>query len=205
MADNTTLNAASGGDVIASDDIGGVKFQRVKLVYGADGTNSGDVDWANPLPVFQIDTQATFIQLWANGAASGTTGTETLITLTRSGSPGSATTTATSFTPTNGKRFRITNLVFASRGNATATAQVTTFSLRVNTGGAITTTSNVMFSARTATPATASAWDRTAVFNFGESGPEIVGNGTLQFGVSAAATFVTNAPTWDVQITGYEY
>lgn len=38
MADNTTLNAGTGGDVIASDDIGGVKHQRVKLSLGADGT-----------------------------------------------------------------------------------------------------------------------------------------------------------------------
>lgn len=38
MADNTTLNAGSGGDVIASDDIGGVKHQRVKVSLGADGS-----------------------------------------------------------------------------------------------------------------------------------------------------------------------
>lgn len=37
MADNTQLNAGSGGDVIASDDIAGVKYQRVKLSLGADG------------------------------------------------------------------------------------------------------------------------------------------------------------------------
>lgn len=37
MADNTTLNAGTGGDVIASDDIAGVKYQRVKLALGADG------------------------------------------------------------------------------------------------------------------------------------------------------------------------
>ena len=37
MADNTTLNAGTGGDVIASDDIAGVKYQRVKLSVGADG------------------------------------------------------------------------------------------------------------------------------------------------------------------------
>lgn len=37
MADNTTLNAGTGGDVIASDDIAGVKYQRVKLSCGADG------------------------------------------------------------------------------------------------------------------------------------------------------------------------
>ena len=51
MADNTTLNTGSGGDVIASDDIGGIKFQRVKLVEGPDGVNDGDISAANPLPV----------------------------------------------------------------------------------------------------------------------------------------------------------
>lgn len=51
MADNTTLDAGSGGDTIASDDISGVKFQRVKLVIGADGTNDGDVASGNPLPI----------------------------------------------------------------------------------------------------------------------------------------------------------
>lgn len=51
MSDNTILNTGSGGDLIASDDIGGVKFQRNKLVHGADGTNDGDVSRNNPLPV----------------------------------------------------------------------------------------------------------------------------------------------------------
>lgn len=37
MADNTILNVGSGGDTIASDDIAGVKYQRVKLSVGADG------------------------------------------------------------------------------------------------------------------------------------------------------------------------
>lgn len=54
MADNTTLNTGTGGDVIASDDISGVKFQRIKLIYGADGTNSGDVSSTNPLPVSSL-------------------------------------------------------------------------------------------------------------------------------------------------------
>lgn len=50
MADNTTLNSGSGGDVIATDDIGGVKYPRTKIVVGADGVNGGDVSSANPLP-----------------------------------------------------------------------------------------------------------------------------------------------------------
>lgn len=51
MADNVTLNAMSGGDAVAADDITSVKFQRIKLVYGADGVNSGDVSSSNGLPV----------------------------------------------------------------------------------------------------------------------------------------------------------
>lgn len=51
MSDNTTLNTGTGGDVIASDDIGGVKFQRIKLILGDDGSNDGDISAANPLPI----------------------------------------------------------------------------------------------------------------------------------------------------------
>ena len=48
MADNTTPGAAP---TVATDDIGGVHFQRFKLALGADGVNDGDVSGANPLPV----------------------------------------------------------------------------------------------------------------------------------------------------------
>lgn len=51
MADNVTIDIMSGGDAIAADDISGIKFQRIKLIHGADGTNDGDVSTANPLPV----------------------------------------------------------------------------------------------------------------------------------------------------------
>lgn len=49
MSDNTTLPGT--GEVYASDDIAGVKFPRVKLIHGADGSNDGDVALTNPLPV----------------------------------------------------------------------------------------------------------------------------------------------------------
>jgi hypothetical protein len=39
------------GDQVASDEIGGLKYQRVKLIHGADGVNDGDVSTVNPLPV----------------------------------------------------------------------------------------------------------------------------------------------------------
>ena len=53
MADNTVLDEGTGGDTIATEDIGGVKYQQVKLVSGADdatdriggdATNGLDVD-----------------------------------------------------------------------------------------------------------------------------------------------------------------
>lgn len=49
MADDTVLPGT--GDTIAADDIGGVKYQRVKLIHGANGVNSGDVEHSNPFPV----------------------------------------------------------------------------------------------------------------------------------------------------------
>jgi hypothetical protein len=52
MADNTQLPIPSTlGDIIAADDIGGAKYQRVKLIHGADGVNAGDVATTNPFPV----------------------------------------------------------------------------------------------------------------------------------------------------------
>ena len=50
MSDNTTIAAQTGGDVIATDDISGVKYQRVKVCFGADGVAS-DVALTNLLPV----------------------------------------------------------------------------------------------------------------------------------------------------------
>ncbi len=48
MSDNITTNSGSGGAVIGSDDIGGVHFQRFKMVQGSTPT---DVDSSNPLNV----------------------------------------------------------------------------------------------------------------------------------------------------------
>lgn len=52
MADGTTLPGT--GTVIATDEIGGVHHQRVKLSVGADGA-AADCSSANPLPVVQQD------------------------------------------------------------------------------------------------------------------------------------------------------
>jgi hypothetical protein len=57
--DNINLYAGSGGDTLAADDIGGAKYQRIKLIHGADGTNAGDVAIGNPLPI-RVATDTVF-------------------------------------------------------------------------------------------------------------------------------------------------
>lgn len=57
MADNVTLNPGTGGAVVASDNIAGVQYQRVKVTYGPDGAAS-DVSATNPLPVSGAVTPA---------------------------------------------------------------------------------------------------------------------------------------------------
>jgi hypothetical protein len=68
MADNTTLPGT--GDVIASDDIGGIKHQRVKVGFGPDGSYS-DAGNDNPLPVVQrgLPTYFLNVPLTAGAAA----------------------------------------------------------------------------------------------------------------------------------------
>jgi len=52
MADNTLLNAGAGGNTIATDDVAGVHYQRVKLVDGTlEGTGAIAGDAANGLDV----------------------------------------------------------------------------------------------------------------------------------------------------------
>lgn len=68
MADFVQLPIpATAGDQVASDDIAGLKYQRIKMVIGADGANDGDISAANPLPV-DIGT----IPLPANAATETT-------------------------------------------------------------------------------------------------------------------------------------
>ncbi len=50
MAENVLITPGA-GDTVAADEILAVKYQRIKLIHGADGVNAGDVSTANPLPV----------------------------------------------------------------------------------------------------------------------------------------------------------
>ncbi len=57
MADNVPISAGTGTN-IASDDIGGVQYQRVKATFGLDGVAT-DVSSTNPLPVVDPDASTT--------------------------------------------------------------------------------------------------------------------------------------------------
>lgn len=62
MADNTQLSTNIGvGDVAASDDIAGVKYQRVKPAIGADGTATDAVPVSNGMDVTGAAVQAVGI------------------------------------------------------------------------------------------------------------------------------------------------
>jgi hypothetical protein len=208
---NQSVNVAQFGatNIVTGTGAGGAGIPRVTVsndsnVIVTPPTLTKGTQGATGFSVQDLkDGGRVRLSFYANAVAAGATGVETLITLSKS-SDQAAVTTAGSFVVTNAKRFRITNITVGSRGNATATAQITTFNLRINTGGAVTASSTpLILGTATATPATASAWDRQALPI--PDGFEILGDGTLQFGISANAVFVTNAPTWFVNIIGFEY
>ena len=72
MADNVVLNAGSGGDTIAADDVGGAKYQYVKPAFGADGTAT-IASGFNPLPVAPSSDYET-VAASQTGQALGATG-----------------------------------------------------------------------------------------------------------------------------------
>ena len=65
MADNTTLNPGTGGDVISTDDLGAVKVQRVKVQIGTDGS-AADVYSANAMPVRMIASSSSVSRVSVN-------------------------------------------------------------------------------------------------------------------------------------------
>ena len=56
----------TGGDDIGADDIASVKYQRIKLIHGADGVNDGDVSSVNGLPVSLLTGTNAIGKLGAN-------------------------------------------------------------------------------------------------------------------------------------------
>lgn len=149
------------------------------------------------------DAGRTAIMFYVTSSTVGATGVESALTFTKSAGTGS-TSSAYTFVITSGKRFRITYISIATQANASATTHSTVFNLRLNTAANCNAGSTpVLGSWRSASAAVAGQWDRM-VIPIGE-GYEIAGNGTIQLCASVNSTFVTNAPTADMTIIGYEY
>lgn len=70
MADDVAITPGS-GETIAADDVGGIKYQRVKVAYGADGSAT-DGSLTTPIPVrFGSPTTANLSSAQINAASSG--------------------------------------------------------------------------------------------------------------------------------------
>ena len=69
--DNTVLNSGTGGDTIASDDIAGIKHQRVKISVGADGAASDAVPVSNGMDVTGTAVQAVGLVGQLDDTATG--------------------------------------------------------------------------------------------------------------------------------------
>ena len=74
MADNVSVSAGSYTATVAADDIGGVHYQRSKLVWGPDGTaNDADVASGKPLPVQLRASGGTELALALDATLTGGT------------------------------------------------------------------------------------------------------------------------------------
>lgn len=74
MADNVTILDSGGNPIpVAADDLGSVWFQKVKVVWGPDGTaNETDVATGKPLPVqLRSSTGIDFVKAEDAASASG--------------------------------------------------------------------------------------------------------------------------------------
>jgi hypothetical protein len=69
MADNTTLNPGTGGDVISTDDLGAVKVQRVKVQIGVDGA-AADVNVGNAMPVRTVASTSSVNAVSTSGTSA---------------------------------------------------------------------------------------------------------------------------------------
>ena len=80
MSNNTQLNIGKSGDVISTDDINGVKHQRVKVQYGDEGSAT-DVSTSAPLPVSDPASSVTSAAVSAAANAISSVNSRTAATL----------------------------------------------------------------------------------------------------------------------------
>ena len=75
MPNNTVLNPGSGGDLIATEDVAGVKYPVSKIVIGGTGLVEGDVASTRPLPAVIRNSTGTELATDASPLRVDPTGT----------------------------------------------------------------------------------------------------------------------------------
>lgn len=80
MADNVTLNSGSGGATLATDDVSGVQFQKVKLDVGGDGATAM-LSNSNPVPVGDAGGSLTVDNTVLSVVGNGTAATAQRVTI----------------------------------------------------------------------------------------------------------------------------
>lgn len=194
MADNTTSGA---GPTIATDDIGGVHYQRAKMVWGADGTAT-DVSAAAPLPVRRsIDSGRTMFA--ATFTSTNAAVADTIVATLVKNLGGTQTTAQTSVAVTSGKVLRITSILVGLR-TTTAALPWGLLTLRVNHSGAAVIGSPAYYVVPVSGNAATIGNTGTTAASI-EDGLEF--SGTMQFAISFANNVNTNVT--NVTLLGYEY
>lgn len=194
MADNISQ---AGANTVATDDIGGVHYQRTKVTWGADGTAT-DVTAATPLPVRRsIDSGRTLFAATFNSTTAATADTIVATLTTQKGA--TTATNQTSVAVTSGKVLRITSVLVGLR-TTTAVLPYGVLSLRVNHSGAAVIGSPVFYQVPVSGNAAVIGNTGTTPASI-EDGLEL--SGTMQFALSFANNVNTNVTT--VTVLGYEY
>lgn len=223
MADNVVISAGAGGDTIAADDVGGAKYQRVKCVWGADGSVN-DTSAAAPLPI-NVTTLPTLtkgtqgstglstqdlkdagrnVTNYFHALPIITTAAEVMQSLTGYKGGIAVAATVTPAVVTAGKTYRVQKIVLTYI--ATATMGSMLVNLRANLAGVAIVTSPLVHSWVVGTSAATAGVSTTVTIPFPD-GLEFAAGTGIAVGVTGlnatqAAAIVGYA---QVSILGYEY
>lgn len=196
VASTISVVGMNGGNIPAVVNVSTVGVVPMTLTKGTQGSVGFTIQ--------ELKDAGRIPMIWSVAASTvGATTVDSGLTLTKSSGTAS-TFTCKTCQITSGKTLRIQAIQMSSLGNAVATAQSTTFKIRTVTSGNCLSgiSTPLALTVRTATPATASAWDRYSLpIPDGYELPSTI----IAFCVDVNSTFTANAPTADITIIGYEY
>lgn len=201
LRDKTTPSQQA---AIQSD--GSLLIQPQALTKGTQGSNG--------LTVQDLKDSGRVGVFWTVEQFVAAQTADTLLTVTES-RDGAATTTFTTKVITSGKRMRLQSCFLCYEINGTTVATLRPFyvRIRINTAGAVTTSSPLVAEVGVVpdvvytTAAVTLGGGAVAAYNFPD-GFEFLGDGTKQIGISAASpgyVITTTLPKLTMSIVGFEY